>query len=259
MYIELFSEDAMQKLVRMIEKTDRAIKQGPEGTLTILRDREYLKWYRRVKDKHGHQLCKYIRQADKPVALQLAWKGYNEALLKDLKNEEILFRRLEVIHKRYPTEHLVQYLGRPGIKELLMNEDLWKWMHEEYETKNDYDETRTHQLSEEISVRSKSEELIMLALEKHNIPFRYEAKTRVGSRDFYPDYTCRHPKNGELKIWEHFGLMDDQNYRSDTGWKLQQYIQAGFTPGLDLIITSETRNHSFTYLQAEQIISQYFS
>lgn len=31
----------------------------------------------------------------------------------------------------------------------------------------------------------------------------------------HPDFTVRHPITGKRIYWEHFGMMDDQEYRND--------------------------------------------
>lgn len=258
MYIESITEENLQQLVQLIGKLDRAIQKAPEGNLTVRKNHQIVKWYYRTPARTGTESWHYIRKSEEVFARALAQRGYREAQLKDLLNEELILRRLLSLRDRHPTNHLEKYLGRTGIKELLMREDLWQWMNEPYEKLEVHEETKTHLYSEERSVRSKSEEMITASLEKNGIPYRYEAKTEVDSYTFYPDFTLRHPLTGDFRIWEHFGMMNDERYRSEAGWKIQQYIQAGYTPGIDLIITSETPKNPLSFLRIEQVIKEYF-
>ena len=44
---------------------------------------------------------------------------------------------------------------------------------------------------------------------------------------------------GKLVVWEHFGLMDQKEYRQKTIDKLHFYMQHGFFPSDNLICTYE--------------------
>ena len=72
-----------------------------------------------------------------------------------------------------------------------------------------------------ILVRSKSEALIINALFEHKIPFRYECLLQIQNVSIYPDFTIRHPVTGEVYYWEHFGMMDNENYAHNVYSKLQ--------------------------------------
>ncbi|MBQ7058873.1 MAG: hypothetical protein IJM83_06175 [Firmicutes bacterium] len=256
MFIESITEENLQQLVQLISKVSRAIERAPEGNLTVRQNGPY--WYYRLSSGKSNETWHYIRHSKEDFARSLAQKGFRQAQLKDLINEELIVRKVLSMKSRHPITYLDQYLARPGIQYLLMREDLWQWAHEPYEKLENHSESKNHLYSEDISVRSKSEEMIISSLEKHGIPYRYEAKTQIGANEFYPDYTLRHPVSGNTLIWEHFGKMSDDRYRSDTAWKIQQYIQAGYTPGIDLIITSETPKSPLTFLKIEQIIKYYF-
>ena len=42
-------------------------------------------------------------------------------------------------------------------------------------------------------------------------------------------------------MWEHQGMMDNPDYAVKAVKKMQSYILNGVIPGIDLIVTSETR------------------
>ena len=52
--------------------------------------------------------------------------------------------------------------------------------------------------------------------------------------------------------------MDDAKYRERAAQKLDLYLNAGYTPMLDLIITSETAKHPMDFYTAETIVRFFF-
>ena len=70
-----------------------------------------------------------------------------------------------------------------------------------------------------------------MTLDKYGISFRYESPLDTQKGRFFPDFTIRHPKNHKTYIWEHFGLMDDQEYAAQVSEKLQIYMDCGYVPG----------------------------
>ncbi len=64
--------------------------------------------------------------------------------------------------------------------------------------------------------------------------------------------------NGEIYIWEHFGLLDDPEYLAKMLRKLRVYINNGWIPGHRLIITTETKDQVLDINTIPDIIRQYF-
>ena len=48
-----------------------------------------------------------------------------------------------------------------------------------------------------------------------------------------------HPMTGEEIYWEHFGMMDTQEYRKNAADKINLYVRNGIYPGERLITTYE--------------------
>jgi hypothetical protein len=44
---------------------------------------------------------------------------------------------------------------------------------------------------------------------------------QIQNVSIYPDFTIRHPVTGEVYYWEHFGMMDNENYAHNVYSKLQ--------------------------------------
>ena len=72
------------------------------------------------------------------------------------------------------------------------------------------------------------------------------------------DFTIRHPITGEMVYWEHFGLMDEEEYRNSVYKKLKLYCDNGIIPSINLITTYETKQHPLDANHVEAIIKEYF-
>lgn len=92
-----------------------------------------------------------------------------------------------------------------------------------------------------LQFRSKSEVIIATILNQYRVPFRYEYPVRVGEgRTVYPDFYCLNVRTREEFVWEHLGLIDNKEYAAVNAQKMSDYMEAGFCPGKNLIMTMET-------------------
>lgn len=112
-----------------------------------------------------------------------------------------------------------------------------------------------------IFVRSKSEAMIADALYRYGIPFRYECELVLeDGTTIYPDFTLQTVgRDGIplLKYWEHFGLMDQHEYRDKTFEKMKEYGNNGIYPDIQLITTYETVQNPLSADYIEKIIQMY--
>ena len=58
----------------------------------------------------------------------------------------------------------------------------------------------------------------------------------------YPDFTILKKKTREVYYFEHFGMMDNDEYRSKCFDKIDEYRKNGIYSGKNLIVTFETEN-----------------
>jgi hypothetical protein len=91
-----------------------------------------------------------------------------------------------------------------------------------------------------VRVRSKSEMIIADMLDEMQIPFLYEKPLKLGAWTIHPDFTLLDIKNRREIYWEHFGMMDDMDYRNDAFLKMRKYEECGFYQCDRLIWTFET-------------------
>lgn len=113
-----------------------------------------------------------------------------------------------------------------------------EWRSGNYVTNPRKPELKKYSAAGGIMVRSKSEKIIADRLWAHGVKFRYEAQFLIEGREFYPDFTIR-LKDGKLIIWEHFGLLDNNEYADNASRKLDLFRRAGYKQHTNLICTDE--------------------
>ena len=139
------------------------------------------------------------------------------------------------------------------------SEKLAAWAQAEYISNPDYPDGKKFHTKKGELVRSKSEVFIADALFTHRIPYRYEQKLDLGSAGyFFPDFTVCHPRYLKTIYWEHFGLMDSEDYAHKAYRKLDIYTLNGIIPTLNLITTFETKENPIDSYVIEKNIKDFF-
>ncbi len=256
LYERILSE--YNRLDSKIHQIEDQISHLPAGKLICSKNKTRYKWYQ----SDGHQKT-YIPKCNRILAEKLAIKKYLSSQLKNLEQEKKALQFYLNHHKSYdePEQFLKQ---SPEYQSLLvpyfkpLSQELYIWQNEPYEKNPHYPERLIHASTSGNLLRSKSESMIDMCLHVHKIPFRYECALLLGEATMYPDFTIRHPKTGDVYYWEHFGMMDNPNYSSKVGSKLQLYISNGIIPSINLITTYETNGHPLSFEIIERMINYYF-
>lgn len=129
---------------------------------------------------------------------------------------------------------------------------------QDYERCPKYPEQLIHPIFNGQKVRSKSEAIIATMLHVNRIPFHYEEALHLGKRVIYPDFTIRHPVTGQTYYWEHFGMMDNENYAQAAFQKMQLYNINGIMLSDTLLATYESEEVPLKSNIVENMIQQYF-
>ena len=192
------------------------LKDFPKGKLYTRKRGNHLNYsvYRNGKEKWITRDNELVRKYQKKELL--------ESRLVDFQNSNILLKELiEILPDSiYDDPFLMQ------------------WACEEFEYNTYKEEQLTYITLKGHKVRSKSERFIANALFELKIPYRYECVMYLSGYKMYPDFLILKP-NGELLIWEHFGLLDDQNYQNNANKKIKIYNNSGYTQFRNLICTTE--------------------
>lgn len=250
-----------QEYVRLEEEISRIRKQlqeMPAGKLVCCNQPSgHQKWYQSDGGKKH-----YIPKKNGTLAKQLAFKKFLSAQLEDMENEH---RAIGFYLRHHLEEKKAEKLlaEEPFYTELLatsftpLSQSLTAWMREPYEKNPYHPELLVYKIGD-LSVRSKSEAMIVTELLKHHIPFRYECALQLGAKKIFPDFTIRHPKTGAVYYWEHFGMMDNPDYVKSACAKVQLYASYNMIPSIHLLTTYETKNHPLTPEFIEKVVAHYF-
>ena len=112
-----------------------------------------------------------------------------------------------------------------------------------------------------LRVRSKSEIIIANQLIRLKIPFRYEAPLTLNSGNrkviVHPDFTCLNARTRKEFVWEHFGMMTDENYAENALGKIQLYSANGYVHGKNFLATFESQASPLSVKIVQQYIDQF--
>lgn len=248
-----------QEITQEIQELQKQLKALPDGKLICTKNGKYAKWYISKDGKYS-----YIPKEQKSFAEQLALKAYLIHHIQDLKNER---DAINAYLKKYDPSHLRVHdlLSKQSYQPILstlfkpLSRELREWSKEAYERNTSHPENLIHKSISGNVLRSKSEAMIDMLLYRAKLPYRYECYLNLGGTSFYPDFTIRHPSNGDTYYWEHFGMMDNPFYVQKYLRKMQIYLENGIIPDINLITTFETRDHPLTLDKVQKEISNYFT
>ena len=139
----------------------------------------------------------------------------------------------------------------------MQKDDCIDWEKEEYDTSKLYPEMIMYETINGLKVRSKSEAIIAGLLESNKIPFRYEAVLSIDEKTYYPDFTILRPRDKKILYWEHFGMMDDEEYALRAEHKLAMYRKNSIFPWNQLISTYETAKTPLDARDIQSIIKAF--
>ena len=259
-----------EKLEREIGILETRIRKAPQGSLRCHRHGKSFKWYlveEIVQQKTGKNAKrKYISKRNgRPLAEKLARKAFDKKKLANCKKELNAMKSYLHLSTVDKSPEQVYLTDKPGYRELLLSDmpllskELEEWKAETYEKNPFLTDKLKIRSADGTFVRSKSESMICTELSANKIPYRYECALEIEGIIIYPDFTVRHPSTGKLYIWEHFGMIDQEDYLEKALKKIRIYLRNGYIPGKNLIMTFETLEEPLGYDTVFQIICDYFS
>lgn len=267
-----------------LKSAKRELKNMPKGTLHCRRRGDNWRWIYYIDGKEK-SLSKTSQQA---LAERLAYKKRLERFIEDKENERIaLDCYIKIMtcenSKFYDTSigrHLITYDHK-----LHKTNEEFERLADAYQTKENpvvaaYEEQVRLAVEEDVQrfagknidvdqyriksshglrFRSKSEALIYDCLRNHNLLVLYEKSLELNNGLIRsPDFTIYNPTTREHIIWEHFGMMDQPDYREKNIKKLAEYFDSGYYPGINMIATFETGDNSLNLQYIEMLIETFF-
>lgn len=225
------------KELRLLKKEYRLC---PRGELYIRKNRSGWQYYEKLKNEehpitgNREKILRLMRK--RVIEYEMRCREIFCSSIAEI-TEKIAGELMNEERKSYArTLKRIYEIG--NVPTIVPDRDAEAWRKEEYVTNPYMPEKRIYMTACGIMVRSKSEKIIADRLYAFGIDFRYEAQLVLAGDLVYPDFTIR-TKSGQIIIWEHLGMLDDEGYMQSTIMKLERYRQAGFKQHTNLICTDE--------------------
>ncbi|NLW53227.1 MAG: hypothetical protein GXY87_07730 [Tissierellia bacterium] len=248
------------KLLEILE--DR--KEDVEGVLVLSKSHANTQYYLRTTDnKTGNTTKTYIPVQNMDMIKRLAQNQYHnklkKLLLKRLKQISSILKdyddfELENVYDSYLDDR--KKLLVPLILTYDMKVEKWLSKHHTPLPPIDGDFVITTKNGE--LVKSKSEKILADTFYDYGIKYKYECPLTLDSgHRIYPDFTFISPYTHEEIYWEHFGMIDKEDYSLNTIRKLELYQLSNIFLGQRLIVTFESSKTNLNYEIVYALIKKY--
>ena len=243
-----------------IETRQQALSRAPEGVLRVTKYGNTYQYFRRLEgsDTHG----KYIKRKDIKLAGDLAQKSYDKKFVDEaVKELKLLDEYLDTTEDNR-IGRIVERMheGKRLLVTPIYKDDetfIKEWEAVKYPPGTFQENTAVFLTAKNERVRSKVEINIANMLKMYNIPYRYEYPLELDLEEKRPDFLCLNVRTRKEYIWEHFGMMDKEDYAIKNVDKINRYMENGFMPGDNLIMTFETGNTPLSTMLIKEIIEKY--
>jgi len=262
-------ESRIAELEEVLKIKQFAVKKNPSGLVRIVRQKNYLQFYKRSSPSDAQGT--YMPRSQEKQARTLIQNDYDkktipaiEAEIKELKDFIKAYKEKcsDTVYKKLASTR------REVVTPLTLDDEAYAaaWLKVEYRHKKFAEDAPQLFTDNNEQVRSKSEVIIANALKAAGVPYRYEFPLVVdrnaadADTDFcqlHPDFYCLNLRTRQEFAWEHFGMMDDPEYAARATEKLQLYAENGFFPGKNLIITMETSAKPVSSKLLKSVIKTY--
>ena len=163
---------------------------------------------------------------------------------KDINTIDLFKKKKKIEEVLNTAEDILSAILTPAVKKIINRAHSEKCSFPISVSEENYrrDELK-HRTAHGEMVRSKSEVIIADILYKLGIPYVYEKKLKTREGAVYPDFTIRHPYEGNTYYLEHAGMLDKADYAADFCVKLSKYKSIGVSEDNYLIVTAEDKGN----------------
>lgn len=256
-------EQEIDETRNVLQRITRDLKRLPKGKLEVGRVRDRYVQYHAVTWKNGRQVREYVGRENMKLAEQLAQQTYEN---KAKKAAERRLRGLEQALKLAVKTDLMEVYIRESperrklIIPLLSTDEQYieQWYAEHPGDKNSFMKTTAYTTVKGETVRSKSEKMIADAYYAAGVPYVYEPTVILSNgKTKYPDFAVLNVRLRRTMYHEHFGMMDDDEYRQNTMLKIREYNKNGYPAGECMLFTFEGENIPFDQEELDELIRVY--
>lgn len=252
----------IKKLEEAIQKLKRNLEKYPEGSLQINHSNGCVQYYYN-NPRSRYVRPQYIKKENCELVQKLAQKDYDTKLLKRLEERLKVAKKTFAVYNKTDLEEIFYKYTKDRqrllIPRYISDEDYAKkWEDISYQRKTFAEGTAEIYTVKGERVRSKSEKIIADALERNNVPYKYECPLELtGGRVIHPDFTVLNKRTRKEFYWEHLGMMDDVEYARNAVRRIEEMGRNGIMPGKNLLITAETKVNPINVTIVDMIIQEY--
>ena len=245
---------------RLLTHIKRELKKLPSGKLLVLVSRKKYAQYYSVTKVNGKEKRTYIPKSEIKLAEQLAQRAYYEKMARALERiQKALAFTMRVLKENEPMEVFRKgtEARRALITPLIPTDEQYieQWYQEHPGGQNSYVKTTAYTTIRGETVRSKSEKMIADAYYMAGVPYVYEPTVILpNGRTRYPDFAVLNVRLRKTYYHEHFGMMDDEEYRQNAILRIREYNKNGYVEGQEMLITFEGENIPFDQEELAELI-----
>ncbi|MBO4476752.1 MAG: hypothetical protein J5757_00330 [Lachnospiraceae bacterium] len=230
----MFREVDVKKEIEFLESQLRSVSSEVEKIASLVPDGAGLRVISRgegyqyfMRHRGSKPTGDYIAKKDREKAETLAQIEYDRKLIKSIEQRIAGLKQLSA-SSADPFEDAFgqMVLGkRELIRPHRLSDEAYirEWKNKDYDRLEFGEKTPEYYTRQGLRVRSKSEVIIADILDEMSIPFLYEKPLQIGSGTIHPDFTLLNIKERRELYWEHFGMMDEMDYRNNAFLKIRKY------------------------------------
>ena len=202
----------------------------------------------------------YIKNDDRKTAVILAQIEYDEKLIKVLNKSIADLKEFKEYFRENPFEAALNRMI-PGKRELVKipytsdDDFIINWKNQEYDGLDFKEGFPEYYTRNGLRVRSKSEVIIADILDEMHVPFLYEKPLQLNTGIVHPDFTLLNISERKEVYWEHFGMMDDVEYRQNAFQKIKNYESNGLFQYDSVIWTFESGRNPINTRDIRRMVS----
>ena len=244
---------------KLLKRVEKELSRLPDGTLEIgLVKHKYVQFHV-VSGEKGNRVRKYLSAKDKLVS-QLAQKAYEQKLKRELmKRKRAIEKAVAVLQQTNPAA--IYEKESPERKKLIIpliptdEQVIEQWYEEHRGAQNSHPMGTSYTTIRGETVRSKSEKMIADTYHLAGVPYVYEPSVILANgRTRNPDFAVLNVRTRKTMYHEHFGMMDDDEYRQRAILKTREYNRSGYRAGDVMIYTYEGEGIPFDQDELEELI-----
>ena len=231
----------------MIRRLTKDLANAIRGTLVAKKVGKYTYFDHQIWENGKRTRTHVKRKDEESLRQKIELRQFQERQLKALKAYRDELRK-SLRHFRVKAETIVEEYKRR--LQARTQEEKERWIDRMAADEKPYRSNLRYRTLKGDYVRSKSELALSNLLYSLGIKYTYGAKVILGGEEREADFFVESRLDRRKKYyWEHFGMMDDPEYRRKFREKMEAYHAEGYREGKDLIVTYEDRSSGLDMME----------